>query len=88
MKNVFLILACNETIFKKKFGFVSFPRLLKHPVFDQPTVDSVGVSRGRSVAVSFKKSNTKLSSRSNTKTINVLVRKKGIGKTFTWSNDA
>ena len=29
-----------------------------------------------------------MSGRSNAKTVNVLVRKKGVGQTFTWSNEA
>ena len=32
-------------------GLRFFPRLFKRTAFDQPTVDSVGVSRGRSVGV-------------------------------------
>ena len=47
---VFLILACDDIIFKKKMGSAFFPRLLKRAVLDQPTVDSVGFSRGRFVA--------------------------------------
>ena len=39
-------------------------------------------------SISFRKSFQKLSSRSNTKTINVFVRKKGVGHTFTRSNEA
>ena len=55
-KNVFLILACDDTIYKKKgvhfctLGSL-FPRLLKRTVLDQPPVDNGGVSSGRSVAV-------------------------------------
>ena len=53
-KNVFLIWACDDTIKKKGCPFCTlgffFPRLLKHAVVDQPTVDNVEVSRGRSVA--------------------------------------
>ena len=44
-KNVFLILACDDTI--KKCGVSFFPRLLKQTVLDQPTLDSGGVRRGR-----------------------------------------
>ena len=46
-KNVFLILACDDTISKLHY----FPRLLKRAVLDQPFVDMDGVSRGRFVAV-------------------------------------
>ena len=56
LKNVFLILTCNDTIYKK--GWVRFytlgslfPRSLKCTVLDKPPVDYGGVSRGRSVAV-------------------------------------
>ena len=46
------------TQFKKRGGLflglgVLFPRLLKRTVFDQPTVDNGGVSRGRSAAVAI-----------------------------------
>ena len=37
---------------------------------------------------SFRKSCPKLSKKSNTKTTSVLVRKKGVGQTFTWSTEA
>ena len=56
-KNVFLILACDHTILRKKGGFlfgagsVFFLRLLKHTDLDQPKMDNGGVSGGRSVAV-------------------------------------
>ena len=39
-------------------------------------------------SISFRKSFQNLCSRSNTKTINVSVRKKGVWQTFTWSNEA
>ena len=39
------------TQFSKKRGGPFFPRLLKRAVLDQPTVDSGGISGGRSVAV-------------------------------------
>ena len=48
-KNVFLILACDKTISFSDSVFL--PRLLRRAVLDQPTVDSGGVTRGRSVAV-------------------------------------
>ena len=42
-KNIFLILACDDIIFKKRLGLFCtlgslFPRLLKHTVLDKPTV--------------------------------------------------
>ena len=54
--NIFLILACDDTIIQKRgvnlFTLWSlFPRSLQRTVLDQPTVDNEGVSRGRSVAV-------------------------------------
>ena len=49
-KNIFLILTCDATIFTKRACYF-FQRLLKHAVLDQPTVDSRGVSMGRSGAV-------------------------------------
>ena len=41
------------TQFSKKGGGHFFPRLLKCAVLEQPTLDSFGVSRGRSVAMAF-----------------------------------
>ena len=53
-KNVFLILACDHTILRKKGDFCLgrfFLRLLKHTDLDQPKMDNGGVSGGRYVAV-------------------------------------
>ena len=50
-KNVILVWACDDTILKKKWVRFFCPRLLKCAGLDQPTVDSGGVTRGRSVAV-------------------------------------
>ena len=44
-KNLFLIVACEDTIFKGRPFFVW--KLLKHETLDQPTVDSGRIGRGR-----------------------------------------
>ena len=49
LKNIFLILACDDKIVKKKCESVFSPRSIKYTVLDQPTVDNGGVIRGRSV---------------------------------------
>ena len=52
-KNIFLILACDDTILKKGDFRFYLSRLSKHKVFDQPSVDNGGLNMGRSVAVDF-----------------------------------
>ena len=42
----------------------------------------------RVFSIYFRKSFQKWSRRSNTKTVKVLVRKKGVGRTLTWTNEA
>ena len=51
VKEVILLLACDDTIFKTKKCVLFFSEILKRSVLDHPTVDSGGVSSGKYVAL-------------------------------------